>query len=54
MEFTPFYVRVLKQDSGMTAFEYDSKKPSGNQQVVIKETFEVLSTFLKINQNEEE
>ena len=52
MEFTPCYIRVLKQDSGRTAFEYFDQKLGTNYPIVCKETFEVLSTFLKSNSNE--
>jgi len=54
MEFTPYFVRVLKQDTGKTAFEYLVKKPVSSFPIVCKETFEVLSIFLKTNSNEEE
>jgi cobalt-zinc-cadmium efflux system membrane fusion protein len=54
MEFMPYYVRVLKQDSGRTAFEYIDQKLGANYPIVCKETFEVLSTYLKFNNNDDE
>jgi cobalt-zinc-cadmium efflux system membrane fusion protein len=53
-EFTPYFVRILKQDSGKTAFEYLNEKPKDKLTVVSKETFEVLSTYLKSMNNEKE
>jgi hypothetical protein len=52
-EFKPFFVRILKQDTGKMAFEFINEKPSNNSRVVSKETFEVLSTYLKSAVNEE-
>lgn len=52
-EFTPYFVRILKQDAGKTAFEFLNEKPKDNLKVVSKETFEVMSTYLKSINNEE-
>ncbi len=52
-EFIPYFVRILKQDNGRTAFEYINEKPTASSKIVSKETFEVLSTYLKSTTNEE-
>jgi hypothetical protein len=43
----------LKQDTGKSAFEFLNEKPKDNLKVVSKETFEVMSTYLKSINNEE-
>jgi cobalt-zinc-cadmium efflux system membrane fusion protein len=53
-EFIPYFVRILKQNDGKTAFEYLNQKPKESAKIVSKETFEVLSTYLKTISNEEE
>ena len=53
-EFIPYFVRILKQNDGKTAFEYLNQKPKESAKIVSKETFEVLSTYLRTITNEEE
>jgi len=50
--FKPYYIKVLREFDQKAAIEFLNEKLKSNDQVVVKGVFELLSLFVKMNENE--